>query len=73
VFAGPESDGLGLELYQVRDPALLGDVVRQCAMTVLAQPGVRRLELKIYAISKAEHLDTPFFVRVPHKAVTIAN
>lgn len=65
--------GLNVAVYQLSDPEVLGDVIKQCALVVLRRPDMRRIELKIYAISKTEHLDTPFFVRVPHKAVTIAN
>ena len=46
-----------------------GSIVRG----VCAVPDIERIELKIYTISKAEHLDTPFYVRVPYKAVTIEN
>jgi hypothetical protein len=65
--------GLKVYVYQLSDPELLSDVIKQCALVVLRRPDMRRIELKIYAISKAEQLDTPFFVRVPHKSVTIEN
>ena len=65
--------GLNVYVYQLSDPELLSDVIKQCALVALRRPDMRRIELKIYAISKVKHLDTPFFVRVPHKAVTIEN
>jgi hypothetical protein len=67
------SGGLNVYVYQLSDPELLSDVIKQCALVALRRPDMRRIELKIYAMSKAEELDTPFYVRVPHKAVTIAN
>jgi hypothetical protein len=65
--------GLNVYVYQLSDPELLSDVIKQCALVVFRRPDIGRIELKIYTISKAEHLDTPFYVRVPHKAVTFEN
>jgi len=65
--------GLNVYVYQLSDPELLSDVIKQCALVVFRRPDIGRIELKIYTISKTEHLDTPFYVRVPHKAVTIEN
>jgi hypothetical protein len=67
------SAGLNVYLYQVSDAELLSDVIKQCALVALRRPDMRRIEVKIYAISKAEALETPFFVRVPHKSITIEN
>jgi len=65
--------GLNVYVYQLSDPELLSDVIKQCALVVFRRPDIGRIELKIYTISKAEHLDTPFYMRVPYKAVTIEN
>ena len=64
---------LKVSVYQLSDPELLSDVIKRCALVALRRPDMRRIELKIYTLSKAEELETPFLVRVPHKAVTIAN
>jgi len=65
--------GLNVYVYQLSDPELLSDVIKQCALVAFRRPDIGRIELKIYTISKDEHLDTPFYVRVPHRAVTIEN
>lgn len=72
-FSASVWNGLNVYLYQVSDSDLLSDVIKQCALVALRRQDMRRIQVKIYAISKAEDLETPFFVRVPHKTVTIEN
>jgi hypothetical protein len=73
VFAGPEYHGLSVELYQITDPTVVGDITKLCAATVMSTPDMSRLQLKIYPISKTEHLAKPVFSRTQHKTVNFEN
>jgi hypothetical protein len=73
VFAGPEYHGLSVELYQITDPAVVSDITKLCAAIVMGRPDMSRLELKIYPISKTDHLAKPIFSRTPYKTVNFEN
>ena len=72
-FAAPESFGLTVDLYQVNDAGVLSDVVKQCALALLNQPEMKRLEISVYPISKSEHLEKPIFSRVQYKSFKFEN
>jgi hypothetical protein len=72
-FAAPTLSGLSVSVYGVNDAAVLSEVTKQCALTLLNRPEMKKLELTLYSISKAEHLATTILGRSQYKSVRFEN
>jgi hypothetical protein len=69
VFFGPESWGLSVSIYEIRDLVVLSEIVKQCALTKFNKGQMKKLEIKIFKISKAEHLSKSIFSWVDYTSI----